>query len=237
LPPALIYSRPAHRLKISKHDSTQTFTLAKSKGWGGNLAMQLKRSQTFTAALALAPLVSLAVAEAATVTNPLCPGESVLFNPDQGQDIVVPAGFKVSVFATGLNAPTGIAFTGNSQSFRVWVLESGHGLPSVCNDQSAFGSGDFDPNNPFTPDILVFDQNGTKIAGPLAKPNGTGTTQTGGLQAEGPAIDIAFVNGLSGGRLFATDSNQSLRTQQADFPHCALGQAPQGITTAHVSSS
>jgi glucose/arabinose dehydrogenase len=175
--------------------------------------MQLKRSQTFTAALALAPLLSLpAVAEAATVTNPLCSGESVLFNPDQGQDIVVPAGFKVSVFATGLNAPTGIAFLGNSRRFQVWVLESGHGLPSVCNDQSAFGSGDFDPNNPFTPDILVFDQNGTKIAGPLAKPTGTGTTQTGGLQAEGPAIDIAFVNGLSGGRLFATDSNQSLRT-------------------------
>jgi glucose/arabinose dehydrogenase len=167
----------------------------------------------FTAACAVAPFLALpAVAQAATVTNPLCSGESVLFNPDNGSDIVVPEGFKVSVFKSGLNAPTGIAFLGNSQKFKVYVLESGHGLPSVCNDQSAFGSGDFDPSNPFTPDVLVFDQNGNKIAGPLFKPTGTGTTQTGGLQAEGPAIDIAFEHGLQGGRLFATDSNQSLRT-------------------------
>jgi glucose/arabinose dehydrogenase len=175
--------------------------------------MRLNRSQTLTAALAFAPFLSLpAVAQAATVVNPLCSGESVLFNPDQGQDIVVSAGFKVSRFASGLNAPTGIAFLGNAQRFHVYVLESGHGLPSVCNDQSAFGSGDFDPTNPFTPDILVFDQNGNKLGVPLAKPIGTGTMQTGGLQAEGPAIDIAFEHGLLGGRLFATDSNQSLRT-------------------------
>ena len=42
------------------------------------------------------------IGEAATVGNPLCPGESVLFNPDNGQDIVVPSGFKVSVFAQEL---------------------------------------------------------------------------------------------------------------------------------------
>ena len=156
------------------------------------------------------------VAAAATVANPLCPKETVSFNPDQGQDIVVPAGFKVSVFKSGLNVPTGIAFLGNSQSFQVFVLESGHGLPSRCNDQSAFGTGDFDPANPFTPDILVFDQNGNKIAGPLAKPTGTGTTQTGGLQPEGPAIDIAFENGFQGGRLFATDSNQATHTAGAN---------------------
>ena len=171
--------------------------------------MRRNRSQILTAALAFAPFLALpGVAQAATVTNPLCSGESVLFNPDNGSDIVVPPGFKVSVFKSGLNAPTGIAFHGNSQKFEVYVLESGHGLPSVCNDQSAFGSGDFDPNNPFTPDIRVFNQGGTLLR-TLAKPTGTGTTQTGGLQPEGPAIDIAFVNGFSGGPLFATDSNQS----------------------------
>jgi glucose/arabinose dehydrogenase len=168
--------------------------------------MRFKPSHVLPAILVFAPFAAVpAVAEAATVVNPLCSGETVLFNPDNGGDIVVPKGFTVSVFASGLNAPTGIAFLGNSKKFQVYVLESGHGLPSICNDQSKFGSGDFDPKNPFTPDILVFNQDGSKIAGPLAKPTATG----GGLQPEGPAIDIAFERGLQGGRLFATDSNQA----------------------------
>jgi hypothetical protein len=146
-------------------------------------------------------------AQAAPVGNPLCPGEEVQFNPGNGQDIVVPPGYQVSVFASGLNFPTGLAFRRTGSSFEVYVLESGHGLPSRCNDQTAFGAGNFDPNNPFTPDILVFDQNGTKIRGPLGKPN-----PSGGFQPAGPAVDIGFEHGLNGGRLFATDSNQSLRT-------------------------
>ena len=81
---------------------------------------------------------------------------------------------------------------------------SGHGLPSVCNEQDSFGSGQFDPKNPFTPDILVFDDAGKLIRGPLAKP-----TANDGLQAAGPAVDIGFEHGLKGGRLFATDSNQA----------------------------
>jgi hypothetical protein len=130
--------------------------------------MRLNRSHTLTAAFAVAPLLALpSVAAAATVTNPLCSGETVLFNPGNGEDIVVPPGFKVSVFASGLNMPTGIAFRGDANRFEVYVLESGHGIPSRCNEQSAFGSGDFDPGNPFTPDILVFNQNGIKIRGPL----------------------------------------------------------------------
>jgi len=40
---------------------------------------------------------------------------------------------------------------GPVRSFEVYILESGHGLPSRCNDQSTFASGDFDPTNPFTP--------------------------------------------------------------------------------------
>ena len=145
-------------------------------------------------------------AEAATVSNPICPAETVLFNPGNGEDISVPQGYRVSLFASGLNFPTGIAFLmkGQSREFEVYVLESGHGLPSRCNEQDSFGTGMFDPTNPFTPDILVFNQAGMKIRGPLAKPS-----PTGGFQPAGPAVDIAFENGLQGGRLFATDSNQA----------------------------
>src|SRR5205823_11707998 len=51
------------------------------------------------------------------------------------------------------------------------------------------------------------DQNGNQIRGPLGKPTASG----GGFQPHGPAIDIAFEKGFSGGRLFATDSNQAIR--------------------------
>ena len=129
--------------------------------------MQLTHAHTPAAVFAFALFLALpAAASASTVVNLLCPGEFVSFNPGQGEDIVVPEGFTVSVFASGLNAPTGIAFLGNADTFHVYVLESGHGLPSKCNDQSAFGSGDFDPQNPFTPDILVFDQHGNQIGAP-----------------------------------------------------------------------
>src|SRR3984893_8806327 len=174
--------------------------------------MRLNRSYTLTAVVAAAPLLAVStVAEAAIVTvmNPICTINTAKFNPDSGADIVLPAGFTVSVFRSGLNFPTGIAFKGNSQKFEVYVLESGHGLPSVCNDQtSSIVSGEFSPTNPFTPDIKVFDQSGTPIRGPLGKPNAAGT----GFQSAGPAVDIGFENGFQGGRLFATDSNQSLRT-------------------------
>lgn len=172
--------------------------------------MQPNRSHSLTAALALAPLLALpAVAQAATVANPTplpqCADNTAFFDPTLPPSIDLPPGFKASVFVARLNAPTGIAFLGNASSFQVYVLESGHGIPSVCNDETAWPGGEFDTNNPFTPDILVFNQNGTKIRGPLGKPTSTG----GGLQPSGPAVDIAFVNGLSGGPLFATDSNQA----------------------------
>lgn len=146
-----------------------------------------------------------ATAVAATVVaNPLCRTEIAFFDPGNGGDINLPPGFTISVFAKGLNMPTGIAFLGNQNRFQVYVLESGHGLPSICNEQGSFGSGDFDPTNPFTPDILVFDQNGQKIAGPIGKP-----ILGGGFQPAGPAVDIAFERGFQGGRLFASDSNQA----------------------------
>src|SRR5256712_2526082 len=152
------------------------------------------------------------LATAQTKGNPLCPGEDVFFDPGHGQNIVVPQGFEVSVFAKGLNFPTAVAFRGDARRFDVFVLESGHGLPSRCNDEtSSVVGGAFSATNPFTPDILVFDESGSLIRGPLAKPTASG----GGLQPHGPAIDIAFENGFQGGRLFATDSNQAIRTPGA----------------------
>ena len=172
--------------------------------WYMRFASQQALSFTFASALFLT-LPAFAVA--ATVANPLCPNNTALFNPDTGSDIVLPSGFKVSVFAKGLNFPTGIAFLRHGNGFDVFVLESGHGLPSVCNEQASFGSGAFDSKNPFTPDILVFNQSGTLLR-TLAKP-----TATDGFQAAGPAVDIAFEKGFAGGRLFATDSNQATHAQ------------------------
>jgi hypothetical protein len=147
-------------------------------------------------------------AQAVTLSNPICTNNTASFDPGSGQDIVVPPGFKVSVFKSGLNFPTGIAFRKTGATFEVYVLESGHGLPSRCNDQdSPIVGGTFSPTNPFTPDIKVFNQNGTLLR-TLGKPTSLGV----GFQTAGPAVDIAFENGVNGGRLFATDSNQSLRT-------------------------
>ncbi|MFZ3247511.1 MAG: hypothetical protein WB037_16015 [Pseudolabrys sp.] len=162
----------------------------------------------YVSASVLASMIPVA-AQAATVINPNpntgCNLNTAQFAPGNGQGINVPAGFKVSVFASGLNMPTGIAFLKKGAGFEVYVLESGHGLPSACNEQGVMPGGTFATNNPFTPDVLVFDQNGHKIRGPLGKPTATG----GGLQPAGPAIDIAFEKGLQGGRLFVSDSNQA----------------------------
>src|SRR5712692_1877076 len=135
------------------------------------------------AALLLAG-IAVAPAAALAASNPVCPAETVFFNPGHGQDIVVPSGFEVSVFAKGLNFPTAVAFRGDERRFEVFVLESGHGLPSRCNDEtSPVVGGEFSATNPFTPDILVFNQSGNPLRGPLAKPTTTGA----GLQPHGPA--------------------------------------------------
>jgi hypothetical protein len=175
--------------------------------------MELRRLCAITVACTFAPLVALpSMAAAQTVSNPStapdCMNNTAFFNPSLPPSINLPAGFTASVFVAGLNMPTGIAFLGTASSFQVYVQESGHGLPSVCNDETAWPGGEFATNNPFTPDILVFNQNGKLIRGPLGKPTSTG----GGFQPSGPAVDVAFVNGLSGGTLFATDSNQATHT-------------------------
>ena len=99
------------------------------------------RLLSYVSAGVLASMIPVA-AQAATVANPnpnpLC-ANTAQFAPGNGQGINVPAGFKVSVFASGLNMPTGIAFRSAGAGFEVYVLELGHGLPSVCNDEDNAG--------------------------------------------------------------------------------------------------
>ena len=99
--------------------------------------MELNRLHAVAAACALAPLLPLpAVAANNVVFNPICTDNTANFNPTLTPSIVLPPGFTASVFVSGLNFPTGIAFLGNSQSFQVFVLESGHGLGGVAGATS-----------------------------------------------------------------------------------------------------
>ena len=165
-------------------------------------------NQGASALWAVGNAATTALSTSGTAGNAACPGEDVSYDPGTGQDIVAPAGYKVEVFARDLNFPTGIAFLGDKSNFRVLVIESGRGLPGRCNDPiNALWGGTTSTANPFTPDLLVLNQNGTKISGPLFKPDAGG----GGFQVLGPAIGLAFESGTSGGTLFATDSNQGAR--------------------------
>ena len=161
------------------------------------------------AALVLAGIAAAPLAAwAQTKSNPVCPTETAFYDPGRAEDIIVPKGYKVEVFARDLNFPTDVAFVGDQHSFKVVVLESGTGLPSRCNNNELVPNvARFAANNPFTPGVLVFDQDGRRIAGPLGKPTSGG----GGFQADGPAIGLSFEHDLAGGRLFATDSNQGAR--------------------------
>src|SRR6185436_7787101 len=119
------------------------------------------------------PLLAIvpAFAFAQSATNPICPEEAVFYNPGDGEDIVVPRGFKVEVFAKDLNFPTDVAFLGDKHNFRVVVLESGTGLPGRCNDNSRVpGIGKFDRRNPFTPGLLILDRDGRWPARSASRP-------------------------------------------------------------------
>ena len=165
--------------------------------------MRTMPTRALGSAFLFASLVLSSGAQAASVGNPLCPGEEVSFNPGNGEDIIVPDGFKVSVFASGLNFPTGIAFRGNAHRFEVYVLESGRFPTSRCNDGVAWQSKGL-PGNPFTPDIRVFDKS-AKLLRTLGKP-ADASTGTPGAFSPNSVVDIAFEHGLAGGRLFATDN-------------------------------
>src|SRR5260370_41158843 len=108
------------------------------------------RRKAVGAALFLAGIAVVPPAALADASNPVCPAETVFFDPGHGQDIVVPSGFEVSVFAKGLNFPTAVAFRGDGRRFEVFVLESGHGLPSRCNDETRNRVGvELPATNPF----------------------------------------------------------------------------------------
>src|SRR2546428_3369938 len=149
-------------------------------------------------------------ASAAERSNPNCPVEKAFYDPGNGQDIAVPEGYKVSVFAKDLNFPTGIAFRGDRKNFHVLVIESGKGLPSGSNEATDCNSnnkttvgGPFSPSNPFTPDLTILDQDGNCVAGrpdfqahgrpcrhgPIGKPSGP---KSASFQKDGPAIGLAF---------------------------------------------
>lgn len=168
------------------------------------------RPRPLARAIALAGLSALCLpALAQEKANPVCPVEKAFYNPGNGEDIVVPQGYKVEVWARDLNFPTDIAFVGDARRFNAYVLESGTGVPSACNNNARVPGVDrYAPNNPFTPNLLVLDRQGQRIGGPLGKP----TPQGGGFQPDGPAVGLAFEYGTRGGRLFVTDSNQSART-------------------------
>src|SRR5438552_16089894 len=147
-------------------------------------AMQL----IFVAFVSIATLLpAIAKAEPRNNNTEACQGNTVDYNPGDGEDIVVPNGYKVERFSKiDLNFPTGIAFIGNKNDFKVLVLESGHGLPSRCNENDAtVGRDKFSSANAFTPDIVILNKDGIRIAGPIAKPTLAGD----GFQPDGPAID------------------------------------------------
>jgi glucose/arabinose dehydrogenase len=107
---------------------------------------------------ALGLLAAATAAVGQTRRKAACPSEEAYYDPGHAEDIVVPEGYKVEVFARDLNFPTGLAFLGDKDDFKVLVVESGTGLPSDCNDNTLppFG-GKYSPNNPFTPDLIVLD--------------------------------------------------------------------------------
>jgi hypothetical protein len=151
--------------------------------------------------------------------NQNCTDEPAPYNPGNGEDIITAAGYKVEVFAQGLNFPTAIAFQGGKRDFKVLVLESGTGLPGACNNRQGPGYATTSTTNPFTPDILVLDKNGHFVAGPIGKPDNTvkdcppstiGNPTSNKFQCDGPAVGLAFQH-VFNGTLFATDSNQGAR--------------------------
>src|SRR5882762_5891884 len=158
-------------------------------------------------ALVLIASWSASPAQAATVVNALCKGEDVEFNPGTGDDILVPPGYKIEVFAKGLNFPTNIAFKGNEQHFEAYVTEAGTSLPGVCN--AAVGYPGLAKDNPFLADVRVLNQNGEFVRVLGRSETVAGREDPGVLHA--PTIGIAFEHEFDGGRLFVSDSRQGIR--------------------------
>src|ERR1700674_3558994 len=94
-------TRRHERRSASGELGSETCLRPLRKGERGSCTMALTPPRISRLVFALALLiVALAMAAATTVVNPLplCQDNTALFNPDNGQDIVLPAGVKVSVF-------------------------------------------------------------------------------------------------------------------------------------------
>jgi glucose/arabinose dehydrogenase len=143
--------------------------------------------------------------------NAACPGEDVFFNPANAQDIYVPPGYKVEVFASGLNFPAGIAFRGNAHNFEVFVTESGTGLPGRCNGAEFFKTttGVPDSANPFLPQVRVLDNAGNTVR-TLGRPTSVAARESSAF-LHAPTIGITFEHDFHGGQLLVTDSRQGVR--------------------------
>jgi glucose/arabinose dehydrogenase len=162
------------------------------------------------ALLVVALLAALPLTTSAA-PNLACPGEDVFFNPSSGQDIFVPPGYKVEVFASGLNFPAGIAFRGNAHKFEVFVTESGTGLPGRCNGAEFYKTvtGVADSDNPFLPQVRVLDQNGATLRR-LGRPTSVAARESATF-LHAPTIGITFEHDFQGGQLLVTDSRQGVR--------------------------
>jgi glucose/arabinose dehydrogenase len=139
--------------------------------------------------------------------NRACTDETVFFNPGNGEDIYAPPGYRVSVFASGLNFPTNIAFRGNARKFEVYVTEAGTSLPGSCN--AAVGYPSSDAENPFLADVKVLDQDGDVLRVLGRSPSVATREAPQFLHA--PTIGITFEREFEGGKLFVTDSRQGIR--------------------------
>jgi glucose/arabinose dehydrogenase len=142
--------------------------------------------------------------------NAACTDENAFFDPGTGQDIFVPPGYKVSVFKSGLNFPTNIAFRtvpGHGKRFEVFVTEAGTSLPGSCN--AAVGYPGADSENPFLADVKVLNENGNLVRIIGRAPTVAAREQAAYLHA--PTIGITFEHDFKGGKLFVTDSRQGIR--------------------------
>jgi glucose/arabinose dehydrogenase len=155
---------------------------------------------------------TFSLGSAQVVGNAACPGEEAIFSPGSGQDILVPPGYRVEVFASGLDFPTGIAFSGNARRFEVFVTEAGTGVPGRCNGAVFFKANAPtvpDSQNPFLPQVRVFDQDGNRLR-VLARATSVEARESPSF-LHAPTIGLALERDFHGGRLFVTDSMQGVR--------------------------
>jgi hypothetical protein len=146
-----------------------------------------------------------------TAANPACPEYKVFFDPGNGEDISVPSGYKIEVFATGLNFPMSIAFRGTAQAFEVFVTEAGTRLPGRCNGAEFFAEQTERPaaENPFLPQVRILNQRGETLRVLGRPPTVNRREEAAFLHA--PTIGLAFEREFEGGRLFVSDSRQGTR--------------------------